>query len=79
MGINKLAHSPFQSIDQQRYLLWHGYQFFKDNSSVKARKLFFATLIYLPVMLVLMIIHKVRQPANATLIENTKDANKALA
>ena len=50
-GIDSLA------IDA--YVLYHAYNFYKDNSNSNARKLFFSTLAFLPIFMILMIFHKV--------------------
>ena len=40
------------SLIPNLYLLYHAHNFYQDNSNMKARKLFFATLSYLPAFLV---------------------------
>eukprot|EP00026_Physarum_polycephalum_P009074 Phypoly_transcript_09185.p1 GENE.Phypoly_transcript_09185~~Phypoly_transcript_09185.p1 ORF type:complete len:473 (+),score=62.22 Phypoly_transcript_09185:128-1420(+) len=50
----------FDSLLIDAYVLWFGYQFYKESSTVKARKLFFATLIFLPVFLGMMILHSTK-------------------
>ena len=48
------------SVMPIRYLLWFGYQFYRESTPLKARKLFFATLIFLPVFLGLMMVHSTK-------------------
>jgi heme O synthase-like polyprenyltransferase len=40
------------SLPLNGYLLYHAYNFYKDNSNANARKLFFATLAFLPLFMV---------------------------
>jgi len=42
------------------YLIYYALKFYRDNSSYNARKVFFATLFYLPAIMALMILHKKR-------------------
>jgi hypothetical protein len=39
------------------WLIWNSWQFYKDNSNVSARKTFKMTLYYLPIFIILMLIH----------------------
>lgn len=45
------------SLFVDSYIVYAAYKFYKDNSSANARKTFFATLSYLPIFLVLMVLH----------------------
>lgn len=51
---------PFaiDSLAVNGHLLYHAYNFYKDPSIGNSRKLFLATLIYLPIFFLLMGIHK---------------------
>jgi len=49
----------FDSLLIDGYLIWKAIEFYKDNQNSKSRKVFFATLIHLPLFLGLMIIHKI--------------------
>ena len=40
------------SLPLSGYLLYHAYNFYKDNSNMNARRLFFATLAFLPLFMV---------------------------
>lgn len=47
-----------------RYLLWMAHRFYMRRDTTSARKLFFASLIYLPLQMALMMLHKSNHPAS---------------
>jgi len=50
------------------YLCYTAYLFYKDNSNVSARNCFKATLYYLPIFIVLMLIHLNVAPEVASVV-----------
>jgi len=74
-GITTMAFA-FDSLLIDAYLLWFGYQFYKENSTVKARKLFFASLIFLPVFLGMMIFHSTKIWGHKQIEQNEAVTNK---
>jgi len=48
----------FDSLILGGYFCWTAIQFYRDNSNSNARKVFYASIIYLPLFLLLMLFHK---------------------
>lgn len=48
----------FDSLLVDSFLIWRAAQFYKDNSNIKARKLFLGSLWFLPLFLLLMSFHR---------------------
>ncbi len=53
----------YDSLLMNGYLLWTAHRFFVHRDNTTARKLFFATLAFLPVQMLLMILHKNTDPS----------------
>jgi len=51
------------SLAVDSYLIYYAVKFYQDNSSYNSRKLFFATLLFLPAFMALMIFHKKKTTA----------------
>lgn len=50
------------------YLLWMAHKFYTRRDTTSARKLFFASLIYLPLQMSLMMLHKSNHPVSAAAV-----------
>ncbi|KAH6596953.1 hypothetical protein BASA50_003775 [Batrachochytrium salamandrivorans] len=58
------------------YMAWHAYFFWRSSNPQTARALFFASLVHLPVLLALLMIHKLSDTAVETEIETESESGR---
>ncbi|OLY85743.1 Protoheme IX farnesyltransferase, mitochondrial [Smittium mucronatum] len=62
----------FDSSILNSYLLFRAYKFYKSSSNATSRPLFFASLVHLPLLLILLILHKNRNTDQPEPVDNSK-------